>query len=117
MSKWSSVNKSSGVPESMEDYEYVELESLKNKKLIVCAYELFESNKDVYDENNKQGIHILFELEDGEKVRVCTHALAIVKIFAKGDADMIAGLIEDREPCELVYQKTKDGKRRYPTLQ
>ena len=117
MSKWSNVNKNSGVPESMEEYEYVKLETLKGKRLIVCAYELFESNKDVYTDENKTGVHILFELEDGEKVRVCTHALAIVKIFQKGDADMIAGLIEDREPCELVYQKTKDGKRRYPTLQ
>lgn len=116
MGKWSTVKKS-GVPDRMEEFEYVELNTLLDKTLIVTDYEVFEGNSDKYDEESKMGVHIIFELEDKEKVRVCTHARALVAIFADGDKDLIDGLIKDREPCKLKEQWNKNHTRRYLTIE
>lgn len=116
MGKWSTVKKSA-IPERMAEYEYVELTTLVGKTLVVCDYEVFEGNSDKYDDESKMGIHIVFELEDKERVRVCTHARALVSMFADGDKDLIAGLIEDRETCTVKEQWNKNHTRRYLTLE
>lgn len=77
---WEELGKTDFTPERMRDIPFVAIDAILGKKLTVEDYEIFVS-KDLnkYSSGNEMGVHVIFEDDDGDKVRICTHARAIVK--------------------------------------
>lgn len=72
-----------GVPERMNNIEYVPTESIFGIEVKALDYELFVStNNAKYTHDNATGVHIVLITADGkEPVRICTHAKAVVRAF------------------------------------
>lgn len=69
------------VPERMRDVPFESIRNIIGKRIIIEDFELFESASAKYTERNKTGVHLVVVLEDDSKVRICTHAVNIVRAF------------------------------------
>lgn len=94
------------VPDMMIPYEYVKIDTILDKPIRVECYCLFESKSAKYTEDNKIGVHIGFVDSEGNKKRICTHAMTIVRVFKTIDED---DSIDYSIPIKMVKIQTKNG--------
>lgn len=69
------------IPESMRDYEFVPIDNIIGKAVCVENFEIFTSKSQKYTSDTAKGIHIALRMENGDKVRICTHSQGIVRMF------------------------------------
>lgn len=87
-------------------YEKVDMSQVIGKNLLVCEYELFDS------QNYEQGLRLLLSDADGNKKFVVTFGSVVVRAF-KEHPEEVKALIDNKVPLTIVEGKTGEGRKFY----
>lgn len=94
------------VPEIFNKGTFCPMDQIIGKECKLLDYMVYESNKDIYKDDNKRGVAMLVSV-DGAELRVSTHAKAIVRDLA---ALKDAGIDPRGTDFKIIYKDYKGKK-------